>query len=309
MHKIILLAAAVALDMLIGDPRWLPHPVVAIGKAISALEGPLRKKFIAKTGGFVLCAVIVSMTFGAFYLIQELLDILPFGFIGTAFFLSMTIALRGLIFEAGKILLALRRGDINKARSNLKALVGRDTGNLDERGIARAVIESVAENASDGVIAPVFYYILGGLPLAMAYKAVNTLDSMVGYKNEKYREFGFASAKLDDLANFIPARLTGIFISLASGRNFLRSLKVMMRDGGSHPSPNSGRPMAAMAGALGIELGGPAVYQGMLIQKPSIGSGGALPGPESGRRAIRLTFAGSILGMLIMGAGYAAIFH
>ena len=309
MHKISLLAGAVAIDLLIGDPRWLPHPVVAIGAAINWLERPLRKMFRPKTGGVVLCAAIVSAAFGVFYLLQKLFNAIPFGFIGTAFFLSMAIALRGLVFEAGKIMLSLKIGNVEKARENLKALCGRDTDNLNERGIIRAVIESVAENASDGVIAPAFYYIVGGLPLAMAYKAANTLDSMVGYKNEKYMDFGWASARLDDIANFIPARLTGIFISLASGRNFARALKTMMRDGGNHPSPNSGRPMSAMAGALGVALGGPAVYQGVLEKKPFIGSGGELPGPDSGRKAVRLTLAGSLIGMLIMGAGYAAIFH
>jgi adenosylcobinamide-phosphate synthase len=177
----------------------------------------------------------------------------------TALLASMTLATRSLYDESKVVLNALNRGNMEEARKNLSMIVGRDTEDLDEKEIYRAVIETISENLSDGIIAPMFYLALGGVPLAMAYKAINTLDSMVGYKNERYADIGWFSAKMDDIWNWIPARLTGLIIVAVSfilRLNWRDSWKIMRRDGRNHPSPNSGISEAAAAGALNIQLGG-----------------------------------------------------
>ena len=189
-------------------------------------------------------------------------------------------------------------------------IVGRDTQNLDEKGVLRAVIETVSENLSDGVIAPLFYLAIGGLPLAIAYKAINTLDSMVGYKNEKYLSFGWAAAKLDDAANFIPARVTGLLVVLASYCYYLlrkpgsalsvarASFQVMKRDGRNHTSPNSGIPEAAMAGALGVRLGGPSTYGGVLVQKPFIGDAVSEDYRTASEQAVAIVVLAAVIAVL-----------
>jgi adenosylcobinamide-phosphate synthase len=185
-----------------------------------------------------------------------------------------TLATRSLHVETKKVLQALEAGDLERARRELSLLVGRDTAHLDEPEILRALVETIAENISDGVIAPLFYLGLGGPAWAMTYKAINTLDSMVGYKNERYRHIGWASARLDDLANFFPARLAGLMIALSSfilGKSWRDSLTILGRDHGRHESPNSAWPEAAMAGALGVQLGGLNYYFGQPNQKPFIG--------------------------------------
>ena len=286
------LIAAFLLDLAIGDPRWLPHPVRLIGRSIAALENALRSWFgrnREKTAGVVLVVLIVLPAAVLAFVIREALQIPGRGILAVAaaavmvYLVATTIALRELVSSAKLVLTSVKQGDLVTARSDLSLIVGRDTQNLDEDGVLRAVIETVSENLSDGVIAPLFYLAIGGLPLAIAYKAINTLDSMVGYKNEKYLSFGWAAARLDDVANFIPARLTGILIVLASFCYFLvrspggafstarDSFRVMRRDGRNHTSPNSGIPEAAMAGCLGVRLGGPSTYGGVLVQKPFIG--------------------------------------
>ncbi len=309
MNSFEVLLTALCIDLLIGDPRWFPHPVRLIGLAITGLEKILRKIFPPLIGGAVLTVFIVGTTFLGAYYLEGFLRGLPFGDWATAFLVSTTIALKGLTGEARKVLAHLKNGSpeaLESARGALLALVGRDTAALDGKGVIRAVIESLAENASDGVIAPVFYYAIGGFPLAMAYKAVNTLDSMVGYRNERYILFGKASARLDDIANYIPARLTGFFISIAAflpGLDMKKAFTIMLADGGKHPSPNSGVPMAAMAGALDLTLGGPAVYGGRLVDKPFIGNGGIPLSEVSGSKAVRLAFLSSVLGAILLGAG------
>jgi adenosylcobinamide-phosphate synthase len=290
-----ILILASCLDFAIGDPRWLPHPVRAIGRTISFLESairrPCRSSRAEKAGGFLLVILVVAPVLLITYLIQEmLLRLFSLHVLGAALSLATavyltatTIASRELIASARHVLDALKEKDMNAARLRLSMIVGRDTAQLPEKGVLKATIETLAENVSDGVVAPLFYLVLGGLPLAMAYKAINTLDSMVGYKNDRYRHFGWAAARLDDAANYIPARLTGILIT---GAAFLMSLPlnagnsiratsltvdVMLRDGRKHPSPNSGVPEAAYAGALGIVLGGPSTYNGVIVDKPFIG--------------------------------------
>ncbi len=200
---------------------------------------------------------------------------------------STTIAIRDLIDSSKTVIDSVKAGTIDEARRSLSMIVGRDTERLPDKGILKATIETLAENLSDGIVAPLFYFALGGLPLAMTYKAINTLDSMVGYKNEKYINLGKASARLDDIANYLPARITGVLIVAAIGicRTFSlivgrtrsslstagNAFAIMIRDGRNHSSPNSGIPEAAMAGGLGIMLGGPSTYGNVLVEKPTIG--------------------------------------
>ncbi len=290
------LIAAFLLDLAIGDPRWLPHPVRLIGRGIAFLENSIRPRIpknYEKIAGVLLVVLIVLPAALIAFLISEALNLPGRGILAVAaaaimiYLVATTIALRELVSSANLVISSVKQGDLVAARGKLSMIVGRDTQSLDENGVLRAAIETVAENLSDGVIAPVFYLAIGGLPLAIAYKAINTLDSMVGYKNEKYLSFGWAAARLDDIANFVPARLTGLLVVLASFCYFLlqrpgnafslarNSFRIMRRDGRNHTSPNSGIPEAAMAGALGVRLGGPSTYGGILVQKPFIGNNAA----------------------------------
>lgn len=269
--------AAVALDLVLGDPRRLPHPVVAIGKMISFLEGVLRRVFgNLRAAGVVLLLVTVGVSYGAAALLLYGAALISpaAAFIAGVYLAWVSLAARSLHVESAKVAQALRRGDLPGARLALSYIVGRETAGLDEPEIVRGAVETVAENTGDGVIAPLFYLMLGGPPLAIAYKAVNTLDSMVGYKNERYLEFGWASARFDDLANYIPARLTGLLMVLAAPICALSgsgAWRIMRRDGRNHSSPNSGYPEAAAAGALGVRLGGINRYFGRVVEKPTIG--------------------------------------
>ncbi len=314
------LVLAFLLDSLIGDPEWMPHPIRCIGKYISRLEGLLRRHARSPAGeklsGGVLVAVVVGTAYIAAYLFTQavcsafgdlaVLNVAPASDMVIATAGSLTIALRGLRESAGDVLAELRRSDIDSARGRLRHIVGRDTEGLDSEGVLRATVETLAENLSDGVIAPLFYFAVGGLPLAMAYKAVNTMDSMLGYKNERYIDFGYAAARLDDLANYIPARLTAwIIIFSAALLSFAarkvspsRALGIMLRDGRKHSSPNAGLPEAAMAGALGIRLGGPSSYGGVVIEKPFIGDGGAGIGLDDGALADRITALSGGIGLI-----------
>jgi len=269
---------AYIIDIVVGDPRGFPHPVVIIGKFVRFLEDKIRRTSLIdkKKVGIILWFTVVIpvylITLGA---VEGCLLINPlFGAIITVLLASFTLATRSLYDESKIVLNALNRGSIEEARKNLSMIVGRDTGDLDEKEIFRAVIETISENLSDGIIAPMFYLALGGLPLAMAYKAVNTLDSMVGYKNDRYGDIGWFSAKMDDMFNWIPARLTGFIIVAVSfilRYNWRDSWKIMRRDGQNHSSPNSGTPEAAVAGSLGILLGGENRYFGEIVRKPTIG--------------------------------------
>jgi adenosylcobinamide-phosphate synthase len=271
------IAIAFVLDILIGDPRWLPHPVRIMGMCIEYLEILLRRVFRSeRTAGIFLTVMVVTGT----YLTTLGIIIIFYGF-GTVWGIAASIviifyslSIRDLLNETGNVLKALKSGNLPKARNNLSRIVGRDTHNLNEQQVATGCIETSAESSVDGIIAPLFYAFIGGPALAMAYKSINTLDSMVGYKNKKYHNFGWASAKLDDIANFIPARIAAIILPISSficGADFSNSLRIVKRDGQKHPSPNSGIPEAAIAGALKIRLGGPGVYNGIPSDKPFIG--------------------------------------
>lgn len=275
--------AAFAVDTVIGDPYWFPHPVRIIGGYINSFEKISRRVSKSDKGlklmGVILALSTVFLTYTTVALILYLSKIVHnyVFIIANILFLWTSIAPKTLKVESMKVYFALRSGNIANARKLLSYIVGRDTNNLSEKEIAKGAVETVAENTSDGVIAPLIYMLLGGAPLALAYKAINTLDSMVGYKNEKYMNLGWASAKIDDAANFIPARLTGVLITLASGilcLDMKNSWRILLRDHSKHSSPNAGYPEAATAGALNIQLGGTNIYHGKLVEKPTIGDHG-----------------------------------
>ena len=293
---------AYIVDIIVGDPRRFPHPIVIIGKFVKFLEDNICHSSLMdkKKGGVILWFAVVAPTFfitwgivkGCFFINAF------FGAIITILLASLTLATRSLYDESKVVLDALNRGNIEEARKNLSMIVGRDTENLDEEEILRAVIETVSENLSDGIVAPMFYLALGGVPLAMAYKAVNTLDSMVGYKNDRYRDIGCFSAKMDDIFNWIPARLTGLVIVVASfilRLNWRDSWRIMRRDGRNHSSPNSGIPEAAVAGSLGIQLGGENRYFGEIVGKPTIGDRINGVGRGNVRKTWAVMFASSLL--------------
>jgi len=299
-----------AIDLIIGDPSWFYHPVRLIGKFIDFTETFLRK--IAKTAtaqkiaGIILTAVIVGGTYFLLYFLLKFIyqeNIYIFHLINI-FLVYTVLATKSLSDEALKIYNLLSQAEIEKARQSLSFIVGRDTAHLSEEKITKAVVETVAENASDGIVAPLFYLFIGGVPLAMAYKAVNTLDSMVGYKNERYLHLGWASARLDDIANFIPARLTAFLLTVSalltdSFAVAKRALSTMLKEGSHHESLNSGYPEAAMAGALGISLGGVNTYGGVEVAKPVLGAELNLTAPSHILKAVRLMRITSFLALLM----------
>ncbi|MDI3508242.1 MAG: adenosylcobinamide-phosphate synthase [Clostridiales bacterium] len=297
-----------ALDLVAGDPYWLPHPVRLIGRFISFMErmlrGIVRAPAAQKAAGVALAVVTVSVTYAVLcFMLKYARQWNEAAYhVLNIFFIYTTLATCSLSYEALKIYRLLENGNIEDARHALSFIVGRDTECLDTYQISRAVVETVAENASDGVVAPLFYLFIGGAPLAIAYKAVNTLDSMVGYKNERYRYFGWASARLDDVANFLPARITGLLIALAAvvcRGSSKRALMTMLREGSHHESPNSGYPEAAMAGALGITLGGPSTYGGKLVDKPVLGQALRPIEPSHILEAVRIMKIASLLALII----------
>lgn len=272
-----LVALAITLDLLLGDPRWLPHPVIFIGRLISLLEKTLRATFRNELFAGVLLLILTVTLSGtvAWTLIYIASSIAPqAGFLAAVIISYTCLAARSLHSESAMVAEALAAGDLPKARSSLSYIVGRDTATLDEPEIWRAVVETVAENTTDGIIAPLFWLAIGGPVAAIAYKAVSTLDSMVGYKNERYLRLGWASARMDDLLNFIPARLTAVLIILVApmaGLSCAGAARIARRDRLKHPSPNSGHSEAASAGALGVQLGGTNHYHGRESWKELIG--------------------------------------
>jgi adenosylcobinamide-phosphate synthase len=277
----ITLISAYLLDIILGDPQRFPHPVRLIGRFIVFLENlfwranssPLSQKI----SGILLALIVVGSTFMA---TSFLIHWTGYFSQAASFILSIlmgyfTLATRDLHVETRRVLKALEAGDLARARQELSFLVGRDTAHLSEPEVIRALVETIAENLSDGVIAPLFYLGLGGPPWAMTYKAINTLDSMVGYKKERFRHMGWASARLDDAANFIPARLSGGLVVISAfllGKPWRDSLEILRRDRRQHQSPNSAWPEAATAGALGVQLGGLNYYGGQPSPKPFIGN-------------------------------------
>ncbi|QXM05646.1 adenosylcobinamide-phosphate synthase CbiB [Crassaminicella indica] len=267
-------------DLIWGDPYWIPHPIKFIGNGIKNTEKFLRKyaksnKDEKLLGIFLTIIIVCSAYIITFLMIKVFAYINPYlGYGVEAFLIFQILATKSLDVESRKVLKQLEKNDIGEARRFLSYIVGRETSELNEDEIIRATVETVAENTSDGIIAPLFYIFIGGAPLGMAYKAANTLDSMVGYKNEKYLYFGWASAKFDDILNYIPARLTAIFMILATfllKYDWKNCIYIIKRDRKNHKSPNCAYPEAAVAGALRIQLGGINTYFGKKVYKPTIG--------------------------------------
>ncbi len=295
------------IDLIIGDPYSFPHPVIYIGKLIKVVENNIRKIFKdekhLKLAGFILWFITVGLTYLITYLIIRIskFSMITF-FIVNSFIIYTTLATKCLKDEAVKIYNILKSGDIKESRKQLSYIVGRDTSNLNEAEIIRATVETVAENTVDGIISPMFYAFIGGSPLAMAYKAVNTLDSMVGYKNDKYINLGFASAKIDDIANYIPARICVIFMTLASfvlRFDYKRCFKIAIRDRKNHKSPNCAYSEGAVAGALGIQLGGTNIYFGKPVYKPTIGDKDREIEIEDIKKTNKIMYMSSILSLII----------
>jgi adenosylcobinamide-phosphate synthase len=303
------LALAIALDLTLGDPRWLPHPVVFIGSLISSLEVLLRKLFRNEKGAGVFLLILTSgsSALAVWMVIRISSSLHPLAGFLTAAIISYTcLAARSLHRESALVADALAAGNLAEARRTLSFIVGRDTAELNETEIWRALVETVAENTSDGIIAPLFWLALGGPVAGMAYKAVSTLDSMVGYKNERYLQLGWASARMDDLLNFIPARLTALLMILAaapSGLSTQGALRTTIRDRLNHPSPNSGHPEAAAAGALGIQLGGRAFYGGRESWKQTIGDPQAPLDEKAYRGMLKLMYISTLIMAVVCIAG------
>jgi adenosylcobinamide-phosphate synthase len=290
-NHLLAIALALVLDLLLGDPRWLPHPVRGIGAFIAFFDQRLNRGRYRRVRGIVTVAVVVGMVYGMTFLVVYISYSLSwiFGVTVEAVLIFTAIATKSLQEAAWNVLIPLEHGDIEKARRELSMIVGRDTKNLDESEIVRACVETVAENTSDGITAPLFYAFIGGAPLALFYRAVNTCDSMLGYKNDTYREFGWASARLDDVVNYVPARLTAmVMVFVHSGKRFCQCWRVLFRDARKTPSPNSGWPEAAMATLLGVQLGGTNTYNGIVSHRPMIGDPLVPLKKEHIRQAVRI---------------------
>ncbi len=305
------------IDLLVGDPSKLPHPVVLIGKIIERLEKTIRSMNLRppalQAAGACLALAVVTVSFVAVHLLLQValqVHYYLYLFLG-AWIVSTTIATKGLADAAQDIRRLLAAGRLDDARIRVGWIVSRDTDNMDSRDITRATVETVAENLVDAVVAPVFYACIGGPALAMAYRAVNTLDSMLGYKNEKYIYLGWASARLDDAAGYIPARLTGCILVCAawlSNRKWRGALAAWRQDAAAHPSPNSGIPESVMAGALGIRLGGRNVYGGVVSFRPYMGEPLESLRPDHINRAVDMLYLASLLAVMACAAPVLVLF-
>lgn len=305
------------LDALFGDPAWLPHPVVYMGKAISRLEKFLRPRLPKTPQGELLGGAIVAfcLPVGTFLLTglvcwgaARLHPLL--GLAVQMFWCGQALAARGLVQESTNVYKELKKPDLPGARKAVSRIVGRDTAELTAEGVTKAAVETVAENASDGVIAPLLYMLIGGAPLALTYKAINTMDSMLGYKNEKYLYFGRVPAKLDDVANYLPSRLAALLWVAAAAfthNDAKGAWKIWRRDRRRHASPNSAQTESACAGALGVQLAGPAYYFGQYYPKLTIGDALRPIEPEDILRANRMMYVASSFA-LAWGCAFRALF-
>lgn len=306
---------ALVLDYLIGDPDWLwrkiPHPVAVFGAAIKFFDRQFNRQSICqpyrKIYGCLAILALLSLAFiVAFYVHILFLKLNFFGIVLEAFVASIFIAQKSLVDHVHNVAKAFQLHSLQQARKAVSMIVGRETENLDEGAVSRAAIESLAENSSDGVVAPVLWYLVLGLPGLVCYKMLNTADSMIGYKNARFKDFGWASARLDDIANFIPARLTALIIIIAlyvfSGKSSAKeAFKVVARDARCHHSPNAGFPECAFAGGLGIRLLGPRIYDGTLVEEPFQNSDGKAALPADIDRAIKLfNQSMTVLSMMIL---------
>ena len=303
-----ILASAYLLDWIAGDPEWFPHPVRLIGLAIHHGERLLRRPEDSNARSFVLGgALTCSLVLLTYKLTRKALTgayrhAPEMDSVAEVLLAWTCLASRSLQDEASSVLRALEANDLPKAREKLARIVGRDTQKLDEQGISRALIETLAESSCDGIFAPLFYLAVGGVPLAMAFKTISTLDSMIGHTSDQYFYFGKVAARLDDVANYLPARFSAMAIvaaaALARSASPASAAQVWLRDGNRHQSPNAGQPEAAMAGALQVRLGGPSTYDGELMHAPILGGEFEPPTASHAAQATRLTTAVSLLGFL-----------
>ncbi|OUJ76297.1 adenosylcobinamide-phosphate synthase CbiB [Hymenobacter crusticola] len=285
------LALGYALDLLLADPEGWPHPVRTYGALIAAGERQFNHGSYRFAKGAALAGGLVVGTFGAFTLLDKLLRQLPSSveIAVNSVWVFYGLANTGLVREGQAVFAALDEKGLEAGRRQLARIVGRDTTQLDTQQIRTAVFESLAENLSDGVVAPLFYYALAGVPGLMAYKMVNTLDSMVGYRSPRYEQFGKLAARLDDVANLLPARLTAVLLAALGGSG--RGFRFILRFGNQHKSPNAGYPEAALAGVLNCRFGGPNYYHGELVPKPYIGDNPRPIEPQEIERVARLNHA------------------
>lgn len=300
-----MIAAGFLLDLLLGDPAFFYHPVRLVGKLIEGLERFIRRVFGKSErgllfGGIVLAVSVVSITAGVSWLLVWAAERISrtLSFLLSCVMCYQLLAVKSLKTESMKVYAALKEGNLQKARKAVSMIVGRDTERLSETGVAKAAVETVAENTSDGVIAPLFYLAIGGPVLGWAYKAVNTMDSMIGYKNETYLYLGRAAARLDDVLNYIPARLSALLMIAASfllGLDGKNAFKIFLRDRYNHASPNSAQTESVCAGALRVMLAGDAYYFGKLYKKKTIGDDLRPVEAEDIRRANRLLYLTSFL--------------
>lgn len=294
---------AYCLDMLLGDPKWMLHPVKGMGKLTVFLEklfGTGGNVFSARLKGIITTLIVIGVSAGLTLAVLKIAGIIN-SFCYAAFWVVsgyFTLAARDLWQHAREVIKAMKADNLELARNKLSLIVGRDTQDMGKEQIIKSTIETVAENTSDGIVAPLFYLILGGPILAMSYKAINTLDSMIGYKNDRHQHFGWFAAKLDDVANWIPARLSGLFITFVAfifGGNGCKAFQIMLRDGKKHPSPNSAISEAAMAGALQIQIGGQYSYAGKLHNGEFIGDLQDSVSVDKANRAVLLSMLVSLL--------------
>jgi adenosylcobinamide-phosphate synthase len=295
------IAAACLLDWIVGDPEWFPHPVRLMGRCIQRGEALLRRpgqnanqELIA--GAALTAGLVCASHLATAKAINCAYRVGPVTGVAAETLLAWTcLASRNLVDEGLSVIRALEQNDLPRARQRLSRIVGRDTMDLSETEISRAVIETLGESAGDGVVAPLVYLAIGGVPLAMAYKAVNTLDSMIGHADVLYFYFGKTAARLDDMANYFPSRLAALAIAATAGAESGSAWRTWRRDGGKHKSPNAGQPESAMAGALRVRLGGENTYQGERIATPFLGSEFKPPTLRHARKAVRLVTAVSVL--------------
>ena len=283
------------LDLLLGDPSWLPHPVVGFGKMISFGEKRLNKGGHRMLKGALMAIFLIGFVFAVTWFICNALP--SYFFLLTSILVFYCLAGTTLIREVREVFRAVDRS-LEEGRKQVTRIVGRDTSELSAQEIRTAALETLAENLSDGVVAPLFWLAVGGVPAMMTYKMVNTLDSMIGYRTERYKDFGCWAARIDDVANFIPARLTALLMVLAAGKPQL--VGFVWRNGHKHASPNSGYPEAALAGALDCRFGGPHYYFGELFDKPYIGENARELTTADMQKAVRINRIAEILAIVII---------
>lgn len=308
-YGIIALLGGFVIDLILGDPRWLYHPVCLIGKLIAFLEKGIRSLFPKTKRGelaggalevLLVCVLSGGIPLGILYLLYRYC---PWaGLLLETFWCYQLLAAKSLKTESMKVYDRLKNGTLTEARYAVSMIVGRDTNSLTEEGVTKAAVETVAENTSDGIIAPMFYMAVGGVPLMFLYKGINTMDSMLGYKNDKYLYFGRCAAKLDDAVNYFPARISGWLMVAAAflmGMDGKNAAKIYLRDRRNHASPNSAQTEAVMAGALNIQLAGNAYYFGKLYEKPTIGDPIRPVEAEDIKRSNRLLYGTAVLGAAV----------